>query len=292
MNNDDDVAISDFGLGRIIDSSSTRETYSGQWLGTAHYMAPEQLNDAKYADERSDIYSLGRMLYEFYSGSVTGVQDLSEVPGNLRLLVSKCTHNNPDERYQSVSELKQEFQDILNTGDEDAELDEYDTLQSKENLTSEECKRLLLLLVKHFTNPSALHNAMINLDPTMVAQMYAEDSQGISRLINSFVEYTTDAQWDYTYTDSIGRWCKGVFFHINDLAIRTELVLCVLYVGVAANRFGVLQDLSSMLEHVNEDEDINVIYDALRDVNKGTRRHATPYIKTNKLHFKLARLFQ
>jgi serine/threonine protein kinase len=59
--------ILDFGIARVIEST-THLTRSGMSLGTPRYMSPEQLN-AKRADGRSDIYSLGVVLFEMLSGA-------------------------------------------------------------------------------------------------------------------------------------------------------------------------------------------------------------------------------
>ncbi len=57
----------DFGIARVLEST-TQLTRSGMSMGTPRYMSPEQLN-AKRADGRSDIYSLGVVLYEMLSGA-------------------------------------------------------------------------------------------------------------------------------------------------------------------------------------------------------------------------------
>jgi serine/threonine-protein kinase PpkA len=59
--------ILDFGIARVLEATS-RITRSGTSLGTPRYMSPEQLN-AKRVDGRSDIYSLGVVLYEMISGA-------------------------------------------------------------------------------------------------------------------------------------------------------------------------------------------------------------------------------
>jgi serine/threonine protein kinase len=60
------VKILDFGLAKLGRQSSLTHTYKA--LGTPHYMAPEQWQNAKYVDHRVDIYALGLILYEMLVG--------------------------------------------------------------------------------------------------------------------------------------------------------------------------------------------------------------------------------
>lgn len=107
LNNDDDVVITDFGIGRIMDAGGDRFTATGARLGSYSYMSPEQSSDTKHVDIRSDIYSLGRMLYELHTERLnTAVQDLGRVPPVIATIIERCTQYRADDRYQSVSELK------------------------------------------------------------------------------------------------------------------------------------------------------------------------------------------
>jgi eukaryotic-like serine/threonine-protein kinase len=100
MNSDDDLAITDFGLGRMVDSESSRVTPTGEGMGTPLYVAPEQWDDLKTADVRSDIFTLRRMLYEFYTGRLTSsTQDLSQLPAGVAVIVGRCTQHDPARRY-------------------------------------------------------------------------------------------------------------------------------------------------------------------------------------------------
>ncbi len=61
--------LTDFGLTRGLDATQTQLTGTGQWIGTLDYVAPEQMAAGR-VDARTDIYSLGCVLYEMLTGSV------------------------------------------------------------------------------------------------------------------------------------------------------------------------------------------------------------------------------
>ena len=124
------VQVMDFGLARLRDSSSriNRLTMAGSTVGTAGYMSPEQVQ-GQDADHRSDIFSLGVLLYEMLTGQLPfkGVHQTAlayEIvnvdpppvslvkPGldpDLDALVFECLAKEPSERFQSVAELAKEL---------------------------------------------------------------------------------------------------------------------------------------------------------------------------------------
>ena len=62
--------IADFGLARAVGAAdSTKLTKTGTIVGTVHYMSPEQVREDRNIDERSDVYSLGCVLYEMLTGA-------------------------------------------------------------------------------------------------------------------------------------------------------------------------------------------------------------------------------
>ena len=62
------VKVSDFGLAKVQDAGIDSLTKSGALMGTPHYMSPEQAQDAKRVDARTDVYSLGMVLYHALTG--------------------------------------------------------------------------------------------------------------------------------------------------------------------------------------------------------------------------------
>jgi serine/threonine protein kinase/Flp pilus assembly protein TadD len=121
--------IMDFGLARSI--KSKRITSAGVIIGTPEYMSPEQV-EGKEVDQRSDIYSLGVILYETMTGKVPfegdtpftiGMKHKGEMPKNpqslntqipddLSLLILKCMEKDKEMRYQGIGEVISELDEI------------------------------------------------------------------------------------------------------------------------------------------------------------------------------------
>jgi len=125
LTRDGRVKILDFGLARVNASSAGQETRTitdpGTVMGTPGYMSPEQVR-GQVVDHRSDIFSLGIILYELLSGKrafqgessadiMTAIlrEDPPDLPDNvplgLRQIVHRCLEKKPQERFQSARDL-------------------------------------------------------------------------------------------------------------------------------------------------------------------------------------------
>ncbi|MCB9134557.1 MAG: protein kinase [Anaerolineales bacterium] len=120
----------DFGIVRIV--GGTTHTATGAVVGTALYMAPEQIR-GEHPDHRADIYSLGVMLFEMAGGrppfnadsAMTimmmhlndPVPDIGElnpnVPFGLKTIIHKALEKNPADRYQSAAEMAADLRALL-----------------------------------------------------------------------------------------------------------------------------------------------------------------------------------
>ncbi len=128
------VKVLDFGIARMIgkdDGQLAGLTQTGEVLGSPQYMSPEQCQGMK-VDDRSDIYSLGCVMYEVLTGTkaVTGdnsfavmhhhleltppsfsaVASKTSIPPRLEEIVFKCLEKRAEQRYQSMGELEQELE--------------------------------------------------------------------------------------------------------------------------------------------------------------------------------------
>ncbi len=116
------VRIMDFGIARSLEAKGI--TGAGVMIGTPEYMSPEQV-EGKEVDQRSDIYSLGVILYEMVTGRVPfegdtpftiGMKHKGEMPQNpkelntqisddLNHVILRCLEKEKNKRYQSTGEL-------------------------------------------------------------------------------------------------------------------------------------------------------------------------------------------
>jgi len=129
IDRDGNVRIMDFGIARSVEAKGL--TGAGTIIGTPEYMSPEQVED-KDVDRRSDIYSLGIILYEMLTGSVpfegetpfaVGMKHKgeiprdpreinSQIPENLSRLILKCLEKSKEKRFQTAEELRSDLEKI------------------------------------------------------------------------------------------------------------------------------------------------------------------------------------
>jgi tRNA A-37 threonylcarbamoyl transferase component Bud32 len=114
------VKIADFGIAKILDENGDGGmmlTQSGAKLGTAPYMAPEQIEQPGSVDHRADIYSLGVVFYEMLTGELplgrfAAPSEKSAVNGNMDEVVFRALAKDRAMRQQSAGEFKTQIEGI------------------------------------------------------------------------------------------------------------------------------------------------------------------------------------
>src|SRR5512142_1721629 len=135
------AVLTDFGIAQIV--GNTQHTVSGALMGTLNYMAPEQGFEGK-CDQRSDIYSLGIVMYEMLTGYTPFDADTPlailmkhlndplplptqvdpALPRSLEMIVLKALSKDPDDRFQSAEEMSK----VLQSAEKDLSKEERPTV--------------------------------------------------------------------------------------------------------------------------------------------------------------------
>jgi serine/threonine-protein kinase len=129
----DRAVITDFGIARTIDESHLRMTSSESPIGTPAYMAPEQIAGGEIST-RSDLYALGAMMFEMFTGRLPfsaetpiatalerlvrpapDVRSLAEVPEPIARAIDRCLRRDPAERPAAAGEIASVFEALRAT---------------------------------------------------------------------------------------------------------------------------------------------------------------------------------
>ena len=128
------VKVTDFGIAH----AASNNTVNSDMMGSVHYTSPEQARNG-FVDYKSDIYSLGIVMYEMVTGKVPfsgdsavsiAIQHLQEditlpskyavdIPISLEKIILKCTQKSPDRRYNTMDELIADLKNALISPNED-----------------------------------------------------------------------------------------------------------------------------------------------------------------------------
>jgi serine/threonine-protein kinase len=121
------IKVLDFGISKLSNASTASLGLTNGMVGSAYYMSPEQLQAAHDIDHRTDIWSIGTILYELVTGCLafdadvfarvctriltgapTPITDhVRDTPKALEAVIGKCLEKSPNARYANVGELAQ-----------------------------------------------------------------------------------------------------------------------------------------------------------------------------------------
>nr|AIE90232.1 serine/threonine protein kinase [uncultured marine thaumarchaeote AD1000_01_F04] len=221
----------DFGVARVTDSDiqlTTLQTDVGQLIGTVSYMSPEQVaGDADHIDTRSDVYSLGVVGYELLTGRFP--YDLKHKPipeagrvireveptrmsridrvfrGDIETILTKALRKDPQQRYQSAAELRQDIQRYLKSEPITARpptlVYQLRTLVARHKGISAMVVALLLGLTMFSVGMTVLYaHSQDNLKRAVRAEQVAEDeaqtakqvTASLTRLLSSVNPYSAN----------------------------------------------------------------------------------------------------
>jgi serine/threonine protein kinase/regulator of sirC expression with transglutaminase-like and TPR domain len=185
--------LADFGLVKMKESVSDL-TRTGAIMGSPHYMSPEQAN-GKPLTEKSDIYSLGVVVYEMITGArpfqnlnsttqilVAHIEDAppplamynrQEIPTSVESVVLKALEKDPNDRFESAGEFAHAFRNALDGGDS-----QESPLPVREILIGAAALLLVLTVVWWFVlRPPTTRKLLKNAQQNLEREQYTEASE-------------------------------------------------------------------------------------------------------------------
>lgn len=201
-NEDEEVAkVLDFGVAKIKNPewiAESSQTRTGSLIGTPHYMSPEQVQGNKTVDFRSDLWSLGVIAFEMFTGQRPFVGNalgdlvlqicvrdmpvpsrLAPVPAGFDDWFAKAADRDPDRRFQSARDLAAALRDVVGGGERDVELvvaddvDPFREVPTQQSVSPEATEAL-----KPSTAPLELAKTLLD-EPLQLASMVESQPENL-----------------------------------------------------------------------------------------------------------------
>ena len=271
--------IMDFGIARTVKSKGI--TGAGVMIGTPEYMSPEQV-EAKDIDQRSDIYSLGIIMYEMLTGRVpfeadtpfaVGVKHKSEtprdpkelntqIPDDLSRMILRCLEKEKVKRYQSVDQVRSDLMNI-EEGIPDSEkvVLERKPLTSREITVKFNLRKLffpaLLVLIVAVLALVLLRGPRLDVDPNRVVVAIFENQSG-DELLDPLGRMASD-------------WISQRISQTGDIEVEPTM--------------SVLQAYSKLHSKADVPQSSKLLRALAKDTGAGTMVYGTYYLTNQELHF-------
>jgi len=284
------IQIADFGSGRFISRDLTTLTMQGDQLGTLFYSSPEQLSDFSAADIRSDIYTLGKILYQMLtSRPVFPVLNFTGLEGRYVYMIQKCIDDDPEKRYQSVKELSDDF--FLLTQKE-FNVESPTSIAQKliveivdpfnETADSTGTEALIKLFLEYTENEDLYINILPNLPIEILRKIITLNLYSFLTIIQTY-DIFVSVNLPFSYCDTAANFYYRVFYMLENFPIKKMILQRLLAMGYSHNRWHVRDVLAAIVQDTKDIGLARLALDAFR-VDTEATKWSLAAIDTEKLH--------
>ena len=254
-----EAKVSDFGLGKFENRDTTTLTTENTSKGTPGFMAPEIANEGHFkdADARSDIFSIGALIYYVFSdGMIPSPINSNSVPIEILPIVKKCMEAEPSERYQYVDEIISALHVTMNLEDNYLSMKSLVDAQKSMSL-SDFSRRAYALLMKSIGITGLIDNLRLLTIAKLsdIVSTTLDYSNGLSDLINKLFREDAGQSWlQFTDVDIFVSACEVLISYVNEMQAKQDLIELSLSLSVNYNRWECMRKVVTMINGLGENE--------------------------------------
>jgi eukaryotic-like serine/threonine-protein kinase len=290
--------VADLGTGKREPRDSTILTRTCAILGTLNYLAPEQMlpGGSRQADARTDIFQLGKILYEMATGRSPAVLELMSLPRGLAHIVRRATAARPDDRYPEVSAL---LEAVENYHDSPGEFDAVHPGPTLERLS-----RLVERLIEagHYRgeyrfdilaaladldglDPVAILDAFDRVPTDVLAGLAGERPAQFLAPLKAYAHGLEQvaSRLHVNYADFVARRMKAIVQTSRDPEVKTRALQAILVVAVVLNRYAAMAVIKLLLYQIKDAETALPVAEMLR-AHRDYFQEIAPGLRADRLH--------
>lgn len=302
---DNKVKISDLGLGKFENRESTILTSSHVYMGTHGFMPPEFFNagGTKNATIKSDIYQLGKTIYNVFTNRNPNLIEKDILPGGLLYIIQKCVADNPDSRYKSVTEVENALNNyLLSLNPLNNPINAFDNLiniaksnQKQGQYSKENVEEIIKLLFQFKAEPETFFNKF-NAIPLQIIEIISTNfptqcSDLIELYIYSTTRYFKEFRYEFSDADLVANAMERFYKGSKSLDIKLQAMQITLFASVCCNRFNAMGMFDLMLQGIKDDKDAVAVVEMLRE-NIDNYEYVADRVPSSKLHPMIQKLQQ
>lgn len=265
------IVVSDFGLVKFFERDSTLLTKTEMWIGTEMYMAPEQFlpGGSRDANIRTDIYQLGKTLYQLYTGQYPAILSSDGIPANLWYIIQKATKQEPNERFSEVSELIDAINDYIASLDPSSNPQETFLIELRNvndqlaagMYNKEHVNRLIGILMLEEETGTAFLNLFDKFPEKLLALYAKEYADLLLPLIQKYssVVYNNVASKSFDYAEVVASKMQIIYTSSENDELKAEALKSILLAAVILNRFRAMNTFNKIMVAIKKDDEAFVV---------------------------------
>lgn len=275
---DNKIKVSDLGLGKFSDRDSSILTSSNVFMGTHGYIPPEffKPGGTKNANAKSDIFQMGKTIYNIFTNSSPILIEKDKRPGGLLYIIQTCIADEPNDRYSTISELENALNNyLLALNPKNNPHNAFENLinEAKQNLSSnqfdkENVEEIIKTLFTFKDDPELFFQKS-NKIPHKVLEVIANNYKRLTKdflkiYVSTITKYFTESRIDFGDAEPVSNRMRAVFDGTKDIDVKVQAMQMTLFVASYCNRYNAMSIFDSMLQSIKSDQDAVAVAEMLK----------------------------